>query len=88
MKEKTFTISDKSGIHIKPAQMLVKKAMEFADTNVTVCKDGQEANAKSMISLLGLELSYKSKITFKVEGGNEDECLAGLESILETESLI
>jgi phosphocarrier protein len=88
MKQKPFKITNPNGIHIKPAQTLVKKVMEFAETEVTIAKDGDEVSAKSIVGILGLELSGGSEISITVNGGSEEECLSQIESVLRAEEII
>ena len=40
MKQFEYTINDPLGIHARPAGMLAKAAKNFADTTVTVSKNG------------------------------------------------
>ena len=45
MKEFKYVITDKGGIHARPAGALVKEAAAFP-CKVTIEKDGKEADAK------------------------------------------
>ena len=51
IKERTFTIKNKLGLHARAANMVVQSASNFA-CSITVTKDGIEANAKSIMGLL------------------------------------
>ena len=45
MKQFEYTINDPLGIHARPAGMLVKEAKAFADTVVTITKNGTTVKA-------------------------------------------
>ena len=53
MKTFEYTITDPVGIHARPAGELVKEAKKYEDT-ITVTKGDKSAEAKRLMSLLGL----------------------------------
>ena len=53
MKEFTYVITDKEGIHARPAGELVKLAKSYA-SSVSVIKKGKKADAKKVFGLMGL----------------------------------
>ena len=53
MKSINYTITDELGIHARPAGLLVKLAAGF-QSDITIVKDGKEANAKRIMALMGL----------------------------------
>lgn len=79
MKEFTFTITDPAGIHARPAGLLVKQAQPYA-SEVTLIKDDKTANAKSMLSVMGLGAKSGETITVQAEGADEDKAAAELET--------
>ena len=46
-------------------------------------KDGKEANAKSIISVLSLGASFGSEITIIADGPDAEEAVAGLVELLD-----
>ena len=62
--------------------------MEHSASEITISKDGKSASAKSLLSLLGLELSHGSTFALQVEGGDEDACLSQLAEVLAQEKII
>lgn len=78
MKEFTYTITDPAGIHARPAGILVKTTQPYA-SEVTIVKGDKEANAKSMLSVMGLGAKNGETITVKVEGADEADAAAELE---------
>jgi phosphocarrier protein HPr len=80
--ESTFTIKNKLGLHARPAASFVKKASEFTST-IFIEKDGTTVNGKSIMGLLMLACPLGSKITLKIEGGDEQRALQELGQLIE-----
>jgi phosphocarrier protein HPr len=80
--EGVFIIKNKLGLHARPAASFVKKASEFSST-ILMEKDGTTVNGKSIMGLLMLACPLGSKITLKVEGGDEEKALQELGQLIE-----
>jgi phosphocarrier protein HPr len=74
MVEKKVTIQGDSGIHARPATMLVKTASEY-DCEVTLIKEGAEANLKSIMNILALGLAGGLEVTIRADGEGESEAV-------------
>lgn len=83
MKEFTFTVNDPLGIHARPAGLLAKLCKGFADTTVTVVKEGKEAKASQLMKLMSLAVKQGNTVTVKVEGAAEDEAFAAVEKFFQ-----
>ena len=81
MKEFTYVITDKEGIHARPAGELVKLAKEYTST-VSVIKEGKKADAKKVFGLMGLGVKNGMEITVQIEGVDEDTAAAAVEAFL------
>ena len=81
MKEFTYVITDKEGIHARPAGELVKLAKSYA-SSVSVIKKGKKADAKKVFGLMGLGVKQGMEITVQVEGVDEETAAAALETFL------
>ena len=81
MKSINYMITDELGIHARPAGLLVKLAGGF-QSDITIVKDGKEANAKRIMALMGLSATKGSEITVKIEGPDEDDAAAAVEDFL------
>lgn len=75
MKQFEYTIHDPLGIHARPAGMLVKEAKAFADTVVTITKNGTTVKAGQLMSL---GVKQGDVVTVAAEGANEDAAIAAL----------
>ncbi len=82
IKERTFTIKNKLGLHARAANMVVQTASNFA-SSITVTKDGIEANAKSIMGLLLLAACQGSKIVIRAKGKDAQEALKELGKLIE-----
>ena len=78
MKQFEYTINDPLGIHARPAGLLVKEAKAFADTTVTVTKNGTTVKATQLMKLMGLGVKQGDVVTVAAEGANEDAAIAAL----------
>ncbi|NLM04807.1 MAG: HPr family phosphocarrier protein [Clostridiales bacterium] len=73
MLEKVIEIKNKSGIHARPASMLVREASKYK-SDITIIKGNSELNAKSIMNVMGMGAKCGDEITIRVSG--EDEKLA------------
>lgn len=81
MPSQDFTITNKLGIHARPAAQFVKIANRF-DCNIRVEKDEDEVDGKSILGLMMLAAGQGSVITVSAEGTDEAEALAALEDLV------
>ncbi|OGC08577.1 phosphocarrier protein HPr [candidate division KSB1 bacterium RBG_16_48_16] len=81
MVVKKFTITNKQGIHARPAQLFVKEASRFKSA-VYVSKNGREVNGKSIMGVLMLEAGPDSEIIVRIEGEDEYPAMKAIETIV------
>lgn len=79
---KSFTVSNRLGIHARPAAMFVKTANRFT-CNIFVEKDGEKVNGKSIMGLMMLAAGPGSKLLVYAEGRDAPQALAELQLLLE-----
>jgi phosphocarrier protein len=77
MAELRLQVVDPSGLHARPAAKFVQAASRFS-SRIVIRENGREADAKSLIALLGLTIRPQSEITLAAEGPDADEALAAL----------
>jgi phosphocarrier protein len=78
MTERTIIITNRAGIHARPAALLVQATKDFS-SSLYFEKNGDRINAKSIMGILTLGASYGTKLKIIAEG--EDEALA-LETVV------
>src|SRR2546427_10381507 len=81
MMTRDFMVSNKLGIHARPAAMFVRTANRFA-CEIFVEKDGEKVNGKSIMGLMMLAAGPGSKLTVQAEGGDAARALVELEALL------
>ncbi|MEG1070702.1 MAG: HPr family phosphocarrier protein [Akkermansia sp.] len=81
MVTKELTIINKLGIHARPAAQFVKLASKF-DADISVEKDGEEVDGKSIMGLMMLAVGHGSKIIVSADGSDEFEALCALEDLI------
>src|SRR5512132_2497888 len=77
---KDFMVSNKLGIHARPAAMFVKTANRF-NCDIFVEKDGEKVNGKSIMGLMMLAAGPGSKVTVHAEGQDASQAVAELEML-------
>lgn len=78
---KDFLVSNKLGIHARPAAMFVKTANRFS-CDIFVEKDGEKVNGKSIMGLMMLAAGPGSKFTVHAYGHDAAQALAELEILI------
>ena len=78
---KELVVTNKLGIHARPAAMFVKIASRFT-CDIFVEKDGERINGKSIMGLMMLAAGPGSKLTIHAEGGDAPQALIELEALL------
>ena len=78
MKEFKHIINDPMGLHARPAGMLVKAAKAYADTTITVTKNGTTAKASQLMKLMSLGVKQGDTVTVVAEGANEEAAIIGM----------
>jgi len=77
-----FVVSNKLGIHARPAAMFVKIASRFK-CNIFVEKDGEKVNGKSIMGLMMLAAGPGSKLKVLADGADASQALSELESLMD-----
>lgn len=83
MKTLEYTITDESGIHARPAGVLVNKMKEFVST-VIMTKGSKTGNGKKLFEVMRLGVKCNDIIIITAEGPDEEEAIAAAKGILET----
>ncbi|MGN0140723.1 MAG: HPr family phosphocarrier protein [Roseburia sp.] len=81
MQEIKYIITDKEGIHARPAGLFVKEAAAFP-CSVTIAKGEKQADAKRIFGVMGLGVKCGEEITVRTEGDREQEAITRLEAFL------
>ena len=77
MVSQNITITNPTGLHLRPAGNLCNEAMKFK-SKVTFTYGKNTANAKSVLSVLGACIKCGDKIVLNCSGEDEQEALDAL----------
>lgn len=72
MFEKKLIVNNTTGLHARPASMLVQVCSKFESDTRLLVKDAN-VNAKSIISILSCGINQGTEVTLQVEGKDEEE---------------
>jgi phosphocarrier protein len=82
MKEQTLTLKNRLGLHARAAAKLVHTASSF-DAKITLARDGDEVDGKSILGLLLLAAGKGTPLVVRVEGSDEEQALAALRDLVD-----
>lgn len=71
-------------MHARPAALFVQVANKF-DSRITLKRDKEEVNGKSIMGILMLGAEKGSEITIEIEGDDASSAIAELEKIVSQE---
>lgn len=74
-------IVNSAGMHARASTRFVQTANRY-QAEVTVEKDGQEVNGKSIMGMLMLVAAQGSEITIRCEGKDESLCVQSLAELV------
>lgn len=81
VSEKVY-VNAGSGLHLRPAGLLCKKAMEY-ECSIRIMTKTAAVNAKSVLSVLGACIGKGDQIEIVCDGNREAEALAAIRKLIE-----
>ncbi len=81
--KKEFVIKNKVGLHARPAALFVQTAKKF-ESDITVEKDGNKVNAKSILGVLSLGVEQGETITIEIQGEDENQAMEEFRKLIES----
>jgi len=84
--EKTFKVTADSGIHARPATLLVNVAGKF-NSDINLEYNGKSVNLKSIMGVMSLGIQQGTEIKISVNGEDADQALAAIEETMKKEGL-
>lgn len=82
MVSQTVIIKNPTGLSVRPAGILCKQAMLYQST-VHFTIGSTDANAKSVLSVLGAAVRSGDEINFICEGPDEAEAICGMVRVVD-----
>ena len=82
MREFSYIIKDKVGIHARPAGLLVKEASKY-NSDITIMTKGKSADAKKLFAVMSLSAKTDDEVKVSIFGDDEDIAEQGLRRFFE-----
>lgn len=76
------TVKSKHGIHARPASLIVDLCSKHAG-NVTFIKSDERFNAKSIMAIMRMGLSFNDQVTIEADGDHAEALEGKLKEIIE-----
>jgi phosphocarrier protein len=80
--EETLTLKNRLGLHARAAAKFVHAAASF-ESKISISKDGDEVDGKSILGLLLLAAGKGTPLLVRAEGRDEERALAALRDLVE-----
>ena len=78
----TAQITNKRGLHARASAKVVEAAARFK-SEITILKDGQRVNARSIMGLMMLAASLGSEIGLEAEGPDAEAAMTAMLALIE-----
>ncbi|MGX7051252.1 phosphocarrier protein HPr [Leuconostoc palmae] len=85
-QSKDFHIIAETGIHARPATLLVQAASKFT-SDVTLSYQGKDVNLKSIMGVMSLGVGQGADVTIKTDGADEEDAMEAISTAMEAEGL-
>ena len=82
MLSKTVTLTNGSGLHMRPAGVFATAMGEY-DSDVTIVAGDKEVNGKSLMAIVAAGIKCGAEIEIKVEGSDEKDAFDKAVSLVE-----
>ncbi|CAK1244312.1 HPr or related phosphotransfer protein (PtsH) [Fructobacillus fructosus] len=83
---KEFNIISETGIHARPATLLVQAASKFS-SEVTLSYQGKEVNLKSIMGVMSLGVGHGADVTIKADGDDAKDAIQAVSTVMRNEGL-
>ncbi|AMA62850.1 MAG: HPr family phosphocarrier protein [Kurthia gibsonii] len=84
MVEQQVEVKLKSGLQARQAALFVQEANRY-HADVFLQKGTRKVNAKSIMGIMSLAVAHGTEITLFADGKDEQEAIAGLRAMIESE---
>ena len=84
--QREVTIKNAQGLHARPAALFVQIASKY-NSEVSISKDGEKVNGKSIMGILTLGAHRDSKVILEAEGDDAQQLIDELEALLSKENI-
>ncbi len=86
MQKRDFNVTAETGIHARPATLLVQSASKFS-SDINLIYKGKSVNLKSIMGVMSLGVGQGSDVTITAEGADEEEAMEAITQTMKNEGL-
>ena len=86
MEKRDFTVTAETGIHARPATILVQTASKFT-SDITLSYNGKSVNLKSIMGVMSVGVGQNADVTISAEGDDEKDAIAAITETMKKEGL-
>ncbi|KRM45826.1 phosphocarrier protein HPr [Lentilactobacillus parafarraginis DSM 18390 = JCM 14109] len=86
MEKRQYNITAETGIHARPATLLVQTASKF-NSDITLEYQEKSVNLKSIMGVMSLGVGQSASVTITADGEDEKEALDAISETMKSEGL-
>ena len=86
METKSFLIIDETGIHARPATILVQTATKL-ESDIELEYNSKKVNLKSIMGVMSLGVGKGAEVTIYADGKDDAEAIEAISETLSSEGL-
>ncbi|MCT3033337.1 phosphocarrier protein HPr [Pediococcus pentosaceus] len=86
MEKRDFHVIAETGIHARPATLLVQSASKF-NSDIQLTYKDKSVNLKSIMGVMSLGVGQGADVTILADGDDEADAIAALEDTMKKEGL-
>lgn len=81
MVKELFTITSDTGIHARPATLLVNKAGQY-DSEIHLTFKNKTVSLKSIMAVMSLAVPSNATVEIETDGEDEEEAMKGISYVI------
>lgn len=86
MISKKYTVITETGIHARPATLLVQEASKYK-SDIQLEYNNKQVNVKSIMGVMSLGIGLNAQFTITAEGDDQAEAIEGIEQLFQKEGI-
>ncbi|WP_034550750.1 phosphocarrier protein HPr [Carnobacterium funditum] len=86
MEKRDFHVIAETGIHARPATLLVQTASKFS-SDINLEYKGKSVNLKSIMGVMSLGVGQGAEVVISANGTDEAEAISSIEETMKKEGL-
>lgn len=87
MKNFSAIITDKVGLHARPASLLAREASKY-NSDIKIISNGKTGNLKSIMNVMAMGIKSGAEITVEADGTDAEAALKGIKEVMIANSVI